>query len=355
MSAVFPRIWLAPMAGEAASAPLVAAVCEAGGLGWLGGAYLPPERLAQTVDAIRALTARPFGVNLFCPQRWRRDAAREAGYAALLAPWHAAHGLPPPALPATVEEDFEAQLAVLVARRVPWIGFTFGDPGGPRVAALQAAGARVAGTATTVPEARQLAASGCDAVIEQGAEAGGHRGSFQGDGEAGRAPGAVDPTLVGTLALVPQVVDAVAPPVVAAGGIADARGVAAARALGASAAAAGTAFLLADECPLSAAYRDALCRGAAHETVLTAGFSGRWARGLANRFTQDTAALAARGALPDFPIPNAMTRSLRQAAGRAGDAQALSLWAGQGLPLARRAPAAEIVRRLAAGWPEDTP
>lgn len=342
--AAFPRVWLAPMGGEAACAPLVASVCNAGGLGWLGGAYMAPAKLAQTIDAIRASTSQPFGVNLFCPQPWARDAQREAVFAAALAPFHAALGLPPPAVPAQCEEDFEAQLAVLIERRVPWVGFTFGDPGAGRVAALHAAGAQVVGTATNVPEALQLAASGCDVLVAQGAEAGAHRGSFLGPRDAG---------LIGTLALVPQVVDAVAVPVVAAGGIADARGMAAAQALGASAAAAGTAFLLADECPISPAYRAALEAGAAHETVLTAAFSGRWARGLGNRFTQATDPLAARGDLPDFPIPNAMTRPLRQAAGQAGDAGALSLWAGQALPLARRAPAAHIVRRLAAGWKGD--
>lgn len=341
-----PRIWLAPMGGESASAALVAAVCEAGGFGWLGGAYMAPERLAQTVDAIRAATPRPFGVNLFCPQDWSRDPAREAAFVDAIAPFHAALGLPPPALPERFEEDFEAQLAVLVERRVPWIGFTFGDPGAARIEALHAAGARVAGTATNVPEARQLATSGCDALVAQGAEAGAHRGSFLGSRDAG---------LVGTMALVPQVVDAVPPglPVAAAGGIADARGVAAAQALGAAAAAVGTAFLLADECPIAPAYRAALESGAAHETVLTAAFSGRWARGLANRFTRETDAMVARGDLPDFPIPNALTRPMRQAAGRAGAPDFLSLWAGQALPLAGRASAADIVRRLAAGWRDD--
>jgi nitronate monooxygenase len=344
MSAPTPRIWLAPMGGEAACAPLVAAVCEAGGLGWLGGAYMAPDRLGATVDAIRALTQRPFGVNLFCPQPWHRDAPREAALLAALAPFHDALGLPPPALPARIEEDFEAQFAVLRDRRVPWVGFTFGDPGAARVAAIHAAGARAVGTATNVPEARQLAASGCDALVAQGAEAGAHRGSFLGPRDAG---------LVGTLALVPQVVDAVDVPVAAAGGIADARGVAAVQALGAAAAAVGTAFLLADECPIAPAYRAALEAGAAHETVLTAAFSGRWARGLANRFTRETDSRVASGQWPDFPIPNAATRALRQAAGRAGQADYLSLWAGQALPLARRAPAAEIVRRLAAGWRDD--
>jgi nitronate monooxygenase len=337
------RIWLAPMGGEAACAPLVAAVAEAGGFAWLGGAYQSPEKLALTIDAIRALTARDFGVNLFCPQAWRRDAARESALLAALAPFHAELGLPPPALPERFEEDFEAQLAVLVRKRVPVVGFTFGDPGPERIAALHHAGAKVVGTATNVPEARQLAASGCDALIAQGAEAGAHRGSFL---------GARDEGLIGTLSLVPQIVDAVRLPVAAAGGIADARQVAAVRALGASAAAVGTAFLLADECPISDAYRSALQAGAAHETVLTRAFSGRWARGLANRYSRQTDALVARGELPDFPIPNALTRPMRAAGGTAGVADVLSLWAGQSLPLARREPAAAIVRRLAAGWDE---
>lgn len=345
-------IWLAPMGGEAACAPLVTAVCEAGGLGWLGGAYLAPDRLGDVIDQIRAGTDRPFGVNLFCPQVWQRDAAREAALMAALAPFHQRLGLPPPALPAHFEEDFAAQLAVLRARRVPWIGFTFGDPGADLVAALHADGSRVVGTATHLAEARRLVASGCDALIAQGAEAGAHRGSFL---------GARDQGLVGTMALVPQVVDAVAVPVIAAGGIADARGVSAAQALGAAGVAVGTAFLLADECPLSPAYRAALLVGTSATepgaeaisppgTVLTRAFSGRWARGLDNGYTRALAPLAESGALPDFPIPNALTRPMRQAAGRAGVADGLSLWAGQALPLARRASAAEIVRRLAAGW-----
>lgn len=238
-----PRIWLAPTGGEAACAPLVAAVAEAGGFGWLGGAYLAP-----------------------------------------------------PALPERFEEDFEAQVAVL---RVPVIGFTFSDPGAARVAALHADGAQVVGTATNVPEALQLQASGCDAVIARGAEAGAHRGSFIGPRDAGLA---------------------------------------------------GTASLLADECTVSAAYRAALEAGAAHDTVLTQAFSGRWARGLPNRFTRETDALVQRGDLPGFPVPNALTRPLRRASAQAGSADDLSLWAGQALPLARRAPAAEIVRRFSAGW-----
>jgi nitronate monooxygenase len=174
-------------------------------------------------------------------------------------------------------------------------------------------------------------------VVAQGFEAGGHRGGF-----LGRPEGA----LIGTMALVPQLVDALYVPVIAAGGIADGRGMAAARALGATAAAVGTAFLLTEECPLSPAYREALLHARDADSILTRAFSGREARGLANTFTRDMA----DATLPDFPIPNALTRPLRQAAAAQGQAERLSLWAGQALPLARPKPAAQLVRELAAGW-----
>jgi nitronate monooxygenase len=330
-------IVLAPLGGESAGAALVAAVSAAGGLGILGAAYMTPRRIAEVIAEIRALTARPFGVNLFCPQAWRRDAAREAGFIAQLARYHAELGLAAPQVPERFEEDFEAQFEVVVQARVPVFSFTFGDLGAPRIEALRRVGTQVWGTATQVREAVHLAALGVDAIVAQGAEAGAHRGSFIGSRDQG---------LVGSLALVPQVVDAVALPVIAAGGIADARGVRAVQALGASAAAAGTAFLLADECPISGAYREALRAGRDHDTVLTRAFSGRWARGLENRFMREFAAAEP----PDFPIPNALTRPLRQAAGQAGRAEFLSLWAGQALPLAKRAPAAQIVQTLAGGW-----
>lgn len=345
-------VTLAPMAGETASAALVAAVCNTGGLGMLGGAYFSPARLAQVIDEIRALTDRPFGVNLFCPQPWRHDEARLAPFVARLVGFHAELGLPPPALPAQVEESFEAQLAVVQAARVPVLGTTFGDPGAERVAALQAQGIAVFGTATHPAEALQLAASGVDAIVAQGAEAGGHRGSFLGTRDEG---------LIGTFALVPLLAGALAaqavatgrpaPALIAAGGIADARGVAAAQALGADAVAAGTAFLLADECPVSVPCRQALLdaasgRAGAGDTVLTRAFSGRWARGLPNRYTAELADLVP----PDFPLPNALSRPLRQASARVGRADFLSLWAGQAVGLARARPAAATVAELLSGW-----
>ncbi|MFG6412746.1 NAD(P)H-dependent flavin oxidoreductase [Roseateles sp. DC23W] len=333
-----PPIWMAPMAGEAASAALVAAVSAGGGFGQLGAAYLAPARIGEIAADIRARTSQPFGINLFCPQPWQRDDAALDAYLARLAVWHAELGLAAPARPAQFEEDFEAQLAATIAAQPAAISFVMGDPGAARVAALKAQGFTVLGTATQVSEGLALQASGVDAVIAQGFEAGGHRGGFLGSAEG---------ALIGTMALVPQLVDALDIPVIAAGGIADARGVAAAQALGASAATVGTAFLMVDECPLSSAYRTALLAARDADSTLTRAFSGRLARGVANRLTRELDGVA----LPDFPQPNAASRPLRQAAAKAGQADFISLWAGQALPLSRATgTAAELVSALAKGW-----
>jgi nitronate monooxygenase len=333
-----PPVWMAPMAGEAASAALVAAVSAGGGFGQLGAAYLAPARIGDIAADIRSRTDQPFGINLFCPQPWLRDDAALDAYLARLAAWHAELGLPAPTRPERFEEDFDAQLEATVAARPAVISFVMGDPGVARVAALKAQGFKVVGTATQVAEGRLLQASGVDAVVAQGYEAGGHRGGF-----LGRPEGA----LIGTLALVPQLVDALDIPVIAAGGIADARGVAAAQALGASAAAVGTAFLLVDECPLSPAYREALRAATDADSTLTRAFSGRFARGLANRVTRELDGIE----LPAFPQPNAASRAMRQAAAQAGNADFISLWAGQALPLNRqRRTAAALVAALSQGW-----
>ena len=333
-----PRIWMAPMAGEAASAALVAAVSAAGGFGQLGAAYLSPARITEVAADIRARTAQPFGINLFCPQAWAPDDDALDAYLARLAPWHAELGLSAPARPERYEEDFDAQLAAVVAARPAVISFVMGDPGVARVAALKAQGFIVIGTATQVAEGRRLQASGVDAVVAQGYEAGGHRGGFLGSAEG---------ALIGTMALVPQLVDALDIPVIAAGGIADARGVAAAQALGAGAVAVGTAFLLADECPLSPAYRAALHAAGDADSTLTRAFSGRLARGVANRVTRELDGTD----LPAFPQPNAASRPMRQAAAKAGQADFISLWAGQALPVNRDpGSAAALVAALAQGW-----
>lgn len=333
-----PPIWMAPMAGEAASAALVAAVSAGGGFGQLGAAYVAPSRIGEIAADIRTRTDRPFGINLFCPQAWAPDDTALDAYLARLAPWHAELGLPAPVRPARFEEDFEAQLAATVAARPAVISFVMGDPGRARVAALKAEGFTVLGTATQVSEGLTLQASGVDGVIAQGYEAGGHRGGFLGSAEG---------ALIGTMALVPQLADALDVPIIAAGGIADARGVAAAQALGAAAVTVGTAFLLVDECPLSPAYRAALLAAHDGDSTLTRAFSGRLARGLANRVTRELEG----SALPAFPQPNAASRPMRQAAAQAGRADFISLWAGQALPLQRTpGSAAALVAALSQGW-----
>jgi nitronate monooxygenase len=194
----------------------------------------------------------------------------------------------------------------------------------------------VMGTATTVAEAVALERAGVDAVVAQGAEAGGHRGTFVGPAET---------SLIGTMALVPQVVDAVTVPVVASGGIMDGRGIAAALALGASAVQMGTAFLTCEEAGVPPAYKEALLAADETDTALTRAFSGRMARGVRNRFLTE---MADHDPLP-FPIQNALTRPMRAAAAAAGEADYLSLWAGQGVPMARQQSAADLMARLVRG------
>jgi nitronate monooxygenase len=211
--------------------------------------------------------------------------------------------------------------------------FTFGILPREMLDACRKAGIATMGTATTVAEARALEQSGVDFVCAQGAEAGGHRGTFDRDAE---------PPLIGTLALVPQVVDAVRLPVIAAGGIMDGRGFAAALALGASAVSLGTAFLRCPEAGTSAPYRAALRQARDEATVITRAFSGRAARGLANRFTREMSGAP----IAPYPIQNALTREIRAAAAKLGDPGFLSLWAGQAAALAREMPAEELVAQI---------
>jgi nitronate monooxygenase len=205
--------------------------------------------------------------------------------------------------------------------------------------ALKARDMLVFGTATTVEEAAALERAGVDAVVTQGSEAGGHRGTFAASFEA---------AMVGTIALVPQIVDAVKVPVIASGGIMDGRGIAAALALGASAVQMGTAFLTCDEAGIPNAYKEAILKAREHETRMTRAFSGRPARGIVNRFMNEVESGARADTILPFPLQNALTRPLRTAAAKQGRAEFLSLWAGQGLGMARRQPAARLIEQLAA-------
>lgn len=326
----------APMAGGITTPALVAAVSEAGALGSLGSATSSPARIAADVAAVRALTRRPFAVNLFVldePDSFARDGLDDA--IARLAPWRARFGLGPQAVPARPCESFREQFDALLQAAPAVASFHFGVLPRERVAALQRVGTRVIGSATNVAEARAWADAGADAICAQGAEAGGHRGTFVGGFEEGA---------IGTVALVPRLVDAVGVPVIAAGGIMDGRGIAAAFALGAQGVQLGTAFLACAESGAHPRWKALLHEADARGTRLTRVFSGRPARGLVNAFMD-----AHRGdeaAVPGYPVQNALTGELRAAAARADDPEAMSLWAGQGAALARALPAAELVARL---------
>jgi len=325
----------APMAGATTPA-LAAAVCNAGALGSLGCAALLPEELRTRVDDLRAATNRPFNLNFFAHRSPAPRPEAEAEMRARLAPFYDELGLGE--VPAAREPfpAFDAErLAMVLELRPAVASFHFGLPAAASVRALKDAGVVVLSSATTVAEAKALAAAGADAVIAQGWEAGGHRGTFASPFEGAR---------VGTLALVPQVVDAVELPVIAAGGIADGRGIAAAFALGAAGVQLGTAFLSCPEAQVSAPHRAALRAARDEDTRLTKAFSGRPARGLRNRYVEAMAAFD--DALPDFPRLSSLTGPLGNASAARGSADFIPLWSGQAAALNRELPAADLVQAL---------
>ena len=326
----------APMGGGPSTPELVAAVCNAGGLGSLGAPYLTPEQILDAIRKIRALTDRPFAVNLFAGAYQTENAIDPAPMLGLLGEAHAALGLPSPVVPVLPPDPFEAQLAAVLEARPPIFSFTFGIPKPEDIARLRARDMVIVGTATTVEEARLLEAAGIDAILAQGAGAGAHRGTFL---------GRFEDAMVSTLDLVRGIAAAVSRPVVASGGIMDGRDIADALEAGASAAALGTAFLACPESGASEAYKQAVLATRADTTIITRAFSGRPARGIANAFIEILRKHEA--AILPYPLQNALTRAMRAEAARRGDAGFLSLWAGTGVARARAFPAAELVRRLA--------
>jgi len=324
----------APLAGGGDTPALVAAVSEAGGFGSIGAAYLTPEQIAAACAAVRGTTRRPFGINLFAPQSPPLDVEASSAVSRV-APFFAQLGLAPPTAPLLPVSGFDAQLAAAIDGGASLFSFTLGMLPAAAFAAIKAKGLVLAGTATTVDEAVALERAGVDVVVAQGSEAGGHRGTFDN--------AKADSSLIGTLALVPQIVDAVRVPVVASGGIMDGRGIAAALALGAGAAQLGTAFLTCDEAGVPDAYKQAILDAHEDETRVTRAFSGRAARGIVNRFMRE---IDAAGDVLPFPLQNSLTRPLRTAAAQQGRAEFLSLWAGQGVRMARRQTAADLVAAL---------
>jgi nitronate monooxygenase len=326
---------LAPMGGGPSTPELAAAVSNAGGLGSLAAAYSTPEQIEKDIARIRQLTKRPFAVNLFSPQAQLPLGNGNRAVIDFLRPYHERLGLKAPELPQKPIENFDEQLDAVSKAAPPIVSFTFGLLPAHATQRLKAQGTYLIGTATTVEEARALEQSGVDAVIAQGSEAGAHRGTFAVPAEE---------ALVGTVALVPQVVDAVRIPVLASGGIMDGRGIVAALALGGSAVQMGTAFLSCKEAGTSAAYRKALLTAREDQTTLTRAFSGRMARGLRNEFIERWNA----SALTHLPYPwqNALTQPMRRAASAAKLPDMLSLWAGQGVPMLRETTAEQLMLNL---------
>jgi nitronate monooxygenase len=325
----------APMGGGPSTPELVAAVSNAGGLGSVGASYLAPDQIVEAIRRTRALTDKPFNVNLFAAGYETERTVDPGPMLALLAEIHAALELPPPVVPLVPPDPFDDQFEAVLEARPAVFSFTFGIPSRNAMARLGAHGIATLGTATTVEEARMLEAAGVDAIVAQGAEAGAHRGTFAVPFEAAMVP---------TADLVTQIVNRVSVPVIASGGLMDGRDIIVAVRRGASAAQLGTAFLACPESGAPDVYKQAILAARNDTTVITRAFSGRPARGLANTFI---ARLEGKeDAILPYPLQSILTRGMRTAAAKRGNAGFLSLWAGRGVARTRVMPAGALVRRL---------
>ncbi|KON85600.1 nitronate monooxygenase [Sporosarcina globispora] len=331
-------IFQAPMAGGMTTPQLISEVSNSGGLGNMGAGYMSSVEIRDDIKQIRKLTDQPFGVNLFVPDSEASASAEViSSIGDVLAGYSSELGMKEkPSLP---KKDYAAlyrkQLDVLIEERVPVCSFTFGLPDSAIISELKKRGTVIIGTATNVNEAVEWEEAGADVIVAQGIEAGGHRGTFHSE-ESG---------LIGSMALIPQVADAVSCPVAAAGGIMDARGIAAAMMLGAAGAQLGTAFLTCKESGAHSLYKHALLNAGEGQTALTKSFSGKLARGIRNRFMEEMKGLQA---LP-YPLQNDMTAPIRKEAAKLERPEFMSLWAGQGLRLAEEVTVKELMIKLVKG------
>ena len=327
----------AGMAGGNTTPELVAAVSNAGGLGTLGAAYMSPDSIRSAIREIRSLTKRPFAVNLLivddrheakpddvdAMEKQLKQLELEIGASLSFADL----SLNPP--------SFSEQLKVVIEEEVPIFSFAFGIPSSKQLEALKRKGTKIIGTATTVEEAKVLEAKGVDAIVAQGSEAGGHRGTFAHTFETG---------MVGLMALVPQMVDQVNSPVVASGGIMDGRGILAALMLGAAGVQMGTAFLTTTESGAHPSYKAAIQQSDDVSTVVTRAFSGRPARGIRNTFIERIEGQGIK--IPEYPVQNALTQEIRGIAKKTNNPEWMSLWSGQAGRLARSLSAKLLMEEL---------
>lgn len=326
-----------PMAGGACTPELVAAVSNAGGLGSLAASLLQPQLMRDQVAVIRSLTSEPFLINLFVLETPSPSNADVEAAAALLKPLWQSLGWPELPMPAKWCEDFAAQFDTLVELRPAAASFTFGILDPRQVEHLHDAGIFVIGTVTTADEALAWETAGADAVVASGVEAGGHRGTFLGPQEEATLPAKT---------LWKEVAQAVDIPVIAAGAIMTGVDITEALTLGARAVQMGSAFLVCDESGIHPVYKEALINAADRPTRLTRAFSGRYARGLENRFMREMESVEKR--FPAYPVQNSLTASIRAAAAAKGDPELMSLWAGADIRRARPMPVAKLMQTLVA-------
>lgn len=325
----------AGMAGST-TPELVAAVCNAGGLGMIGAGYFDGEKLENEIDEVKGLTTKPFAVNLFVPSNNEIDNGLVEHMQTWLKPYRKAFNLEEPVVNITEQQQFERAIDIIIHKQVPIVAFTFGIPNQETIAKLKEQHVTLLGTATSVDEAKANEDAGMDIVVAQGSEAGGHRGSFIDTSNNG--------ALVGTMSLVPQIVDNVSIPVVAAGGIMDGRGLIASMALGAQAVQMGTAFLTTLESGANNVLRNAILNSKETDTVVTPVFSGKPARGIDNEFIHEMNKYD--DDIPSYPIQNQLTNAIRKAAVQQGDADMTHLWSGQSPRLAQAVSVDDLIQHI---------
>lgn len=325
----------AGMAGGITTAELVAAVSNAGGLGTLGAGYMDPQQMKQSIQAIKQRTNQPFGVNVFIPEIPEMPEQEIEQANKWLQPYREELKIGEPEVNMPSMSLFEKQMEVIMEEKVPVCSFTFGIPANEWIQRLKEENCIVIGTATTVQEAMMNEQNGMDMVVMQGSEAGGHRGTFS---------DAFENAMVGTMALIPQTVDHIGIPVIAAGGIMDGRGVLAALTLGAQAVQLGTAFITTLESGAKKQHIESILHSTENQPILTAAFSGKPARGIQNEFMKQMAPYEKD--LPDYPIQNALTKPIRNEAAKQNRPEWLSLWSGQGSRLSKRQSVDELISNI---------
>lgn len=326
----------AGMAGAITTPELVAAVCNSGGLGTLGAGYMSSEQIRQAIYKIRELTDKPFAVNLLLTKEIQIEEEKVEAASNLLEPIRKELGIDKQSQSLQLPKSYKEQLQVLIEEKVPVVSFAFHILEQEEIALLKKEGIKIIGTATNVAEAKVLAELEVDVIVGQGSEAGGHRGTFIGKEQE---------SMIGTFALIPQMVAAVSNiPIVAAGGIMNGQGVVAAYALGAEGVQMGTAFLTSEESITHDVHKKAVLQSTDTSTVVTRAFSGKYARGIRNSFIEQHKEKEER--LPMYPVQNVLTSKIRQEAAKQNKGEYMSLWAGQASSLAREEAAEQIIERV---------